>query len=157
MGFLGDIGRALAGVPPRHPAETAAYPSVKSTATYYEGSRKIIPRVEVEHVDPHVSSDRLELWVTLKNHSDYDVQIGRVVMFGQRIDVGRFLKPGEAQEVKVYNGALPRNDAYHKAEFYFKIVENGDYFCADHTIRYHYDKNHYVPHELDPIHPIRDV
>ena len=157
MGFLGDLGRALVGAPPRHPAETAAHPSVHTTATYYEGSRKIVPRIEVIRVDPHVSGEHLELWVTLKNHSEYDVQVGRVSILSQHGEIGRFLKPGEEHEVKVFQGSLPQNDAYHKAEFYFKIVENGDYFCADHTIHYHYDGGRYVPNRLDPIPPIRDV
>jgi hypothetical protein len=162
MGFLSDLGRALIGVTPpgEQPARTASANDDLLTGVgegYYEGLRKIVPEVDVERLEAHQNGDRLELWAHVQNHSKFEVQVGRVNILGQHLDVGRFLKPGERNEVKIYAGAMPKDDSYHKAEFFFKIVKNGDYFCADHRIEYGFHDGHYVPEDLKIIHPIRDV
>jgi len=162
MSFLGDVGRALVGMEPKGVEDPSSSqhqkdPLASAGDGYYEGTRKIVPEVEVERLEVHESGDRMELWAHIQNHSQFEVQVGRVNILGQRLDVGRFLKAGERYEVKIYAGPMPKDDSYHKAEFFFKITENGDYFCADHRIVYGFHDGHYVPEDLKLIHPIRDV
>ena len=125
--------------------------------------RKIIPELEVLRVEPHLSSDskHLELWVTFLNRSEAEIELRNVAVLKQRADVGRFLKPGESHELKVYSGETPTNDAEHRAIVQLKVVENGDYFEADFLIKYHYEQEEhgavYVPEALELIRPVRDV
>ena len=162
MGFLSDLGKALIGGTPAGEQSTRTVNANDDPLTgagngYYEGLRKIVPEVDVERLEAHQNGDRLELWAHVQNHSKFEVQVGRVNILGQYLDVGRFLKPGERYEVKIYAGPMPKDDSHHKAEFFFKIAENGDYFCADHRIEYGFHDGHYVPEDLKIIHPIRDV
>ena len=128
-----------------------------------EHGSKIIPNVEIERVEPHLSSDmkHLEVWAHIKNHSTFEVEVRKVNFLRQHTEPGRFLKPSEEHEVRIYAGDTPRNDAEHKAELQFKIVGNDDYFQADHRIDYRYEKDEhgefYVPEELHLILPIRDI
>ncbi len=125
--------------------------------------QKVIPEVEIERVEPHLSGDgrHLELWAHIKNHSAAEVEITRVNCFGQHSMPGRFLKSGETYEIRIYAGDTPQNNAAHKCEVQFKVVMNGDYFQADHEIRYQYEKNEhgsfYIPEEMELIRPIRDI
>lgn len=164
MGFLGDVGRALVGMQPKgdsvatQPATDAAGNAAATSADpYYAGTRKIIPEVEVLRLEVHRSGDHIELWAHVKNHSEFEVELGRINILGQHIDPTRYLKPGEQYEVRIFSGDAPKNDGYHKAEFFFRIVANGDYFCADHRIEYGFDDGRYIPEDLKIIHPIRDV
>ena len=159
MGLLGDLGRALIGAPARNGESRAT--STEKPATeqnpYYDGGRKIVPEIEVTRLEPHESGDNLELWAHIKNNSSFEVEISKVAILGQINTVGRFLDANEQYEVRIYRGKIPTNDGYKKCEIYFKLVETGDYFCADHRIDYDYDDGRYVPNELHVIHPIRDV
>ncbi len=128
-----------------------------------DSGSKIIPNVEIERIEPHVSSDmkHIEVWAHVKNHSTFEIEVRRINFLRQHTEPGRFLKPGESHELKIYTGDTPRNNAEHKAEMQFKIVGNDDYFQADHRIDYHYERDEhgefYVPEELKLILPIRDI
>ena len=131
-------------------------------ATQGVSGQKIIPEVEIERVEPHLSGDmkHLDLWGHIKNHSSVEIELTRVQCLRQKSDPNRFLKPRESHEVKLYSGDTPRNDAERKAMLEYKIVANGDYFEAEHAIRYDYDEHDgdkfYVPDEFDLVRPIHD-
>lgn len=123
----------------------------------------IIPEVEIEHVEPHLSHDmhHLELWVRFKNHSEVEVEVTRAQCLRQHVDLGRFLKPGEAHEVQIYRGDTPRNNAEHTCEVLYKVIQTGDYFRANHVIRYKYerenDQEFYIPEEMELMGPIHKL
>ncbi len=125
--------------------------------------RKIIPEVAIENVESHVSSDmeHLELWVRLSNNSPLAVEVTQVNVLGSHVQFRRHLNAGESHEEKVYSGKTPHNDRYHTCEVQYKLVETGDYFQANHEIRYHYDRDErgewHVPDEMTLIRPIRDI
>ncbi len=125
--------------------------------------QKIIPEVEIEMLKQTLSSDmhHLDLWARVKNHSSLEVEVTQVHCLKQQSRLGRFLKPSESHEVRIYSGDTPRNDAEQKCEVVYKVVQNGDYFQADHHIRYKYEQHdgeeYYVPEDMDLIRPIRDV
>jgi hypothetical protein len=124
---------------------------------------KVIPEVIVDHVNPHCSADmsHLELWIRLKNTSNFEVEVMEVRILGQSQGLNRFLKPGESHESCVYKGSVPTNDAQHVAQVDYKIVGNGDYFESDHQIDYRLEDDngvhHFIPEELKLLRPIRDV
>ncbi len=120
---------------------------------------KIAPEVDIVEVEPHESGDgkHLELWVTLRNNSEFEVQVMRIELLKQRVMPGRFLKPNEEHELQVYRGDTPTNDSERKAYVQYKIVENTDMFQAEFRVDYHYDDDKYIPEEFVLIKPIRDI
>ena len=141
-------------------ASTAAEPTDPYRAA---NGQKVIPVVSIERVESHLSNDmkRVEIWATVKNHSDFEIELTRVNLWRQNSNPGRFLKPGEGYEIRVYAGDTRTDDAEHKAEVQYKIVQTGDYFQADYRIDYRYENegenDFYVPEELKLIEPIRDI
>lgn len=128
-----------------------------------DAGNKIRPEVAIERAKANLSSDmkRLELWTTIKNRSMFNIEVHRVNIIGQHTELGHSLRPGESCEVRIYNGSTPTNNAYHTAEIQFKITGSGDYFQADHSIKYHYELNDngkfYVPEGFDLMRPIKDI
>ncbi len=138
-------------------------PQQKASPYRTESGSKIIPNIGVEKIEPHLSGDmkHIEVWARIKNHSTFEIELRKINFLRQHTDVGRFLKPAEEHEVRIYTGDTPRSDAEHKAEVQFKIVDNDDYFQADFRIEYHYERDEqgefYVPEEFHLIAPIRDI
>ena len=138
--------------------------AVEPTDPYRSANgEKVIPVVSVERVESHLSSDmkHVEIWVTLKNHSDFEIELTRVNLWRQHSSPGRFLKPGEGYEIRMYAGETRTDDAEHTAEVQYKIVQTGDYFQADYRIDYRSehegDNDFYIPEELKLIEPVRDI
>ena len=125
--------------------------------------QKIIPEVEVERLEAHLSGDNrnLELWAHIRNHADFDIELDKYEILGQRGDLQKFLKPGEIFELRIYRGDTPRNNYVRKMYIQFKVVGTGDYFQADHQIQYQHeqdgDDTWYIPEELELLRPIRDI
>lgn len=145
-------------------ATTAPAPEQAAQDPYRTSSgEKIRPEVEIERVKSDLSSnsDHVDVWITLKNLSEFDVEVSRINFLGRNGGGGYFLKPGEAREVRVYSGDTPKNDAYHDANVQYKVTGNGDYFQADHYLQFHFEQtehgNFYVPEECKLTRPIRDI
>lgn len=124
-----------------------------------DNGAKIMPEVDIVEVEPNESSDgeHLELWLTLRNNSEFEVEVTRIELLKQRVMPGRFLKPNEEHELRVYRGDTPENEAERKAYVQYKIVDNTDLFQAEFRIDYHYDDGRYVPEEFVLVRPIRDI
>lgn len=124
---------------------------------------KIVPEVSVSRVECHPSGDmkQLELWMELYNQSQFEVEVKRFEVLGQSTELGRFLKPGEKYEVRVYRGDTPRDDSRGRAHVQYKIVGNGDYFQSDHLVEFRMetvnDVRWYLPCELKFVGPVRDI
>lgn len=151
-----DTGRAM--------DNTGGAASNEPSNPYRQASgSKIIPEVIVDHVTSHCSGDmsRLELWLRLKNTSNFEVEVMEVRILGQSQRLNRFLKPGESHECCVYKGAVPTDNAHRIAQVDYKIVGNGDYFESDHQIGYRLEDDngvhHFIPEDLKLIRPVRDV
>lgn len=128
-----------------------------------ERGLKIVPEVEVSRVESKLSSDseHCEVWAELTNNSEVEVEVTQVNFLKQRLRMGRFLKPGESRQERVYSGDTPHTDAYNRCEVMYRVTENGDYFQADHLVEYNLendgDDEYYVPEDMRLIRPIRDV
>ncbi|MGB4762722.1 MAG: hypothetical protein WBP12_05210 [Candidatus Saccharimonas sp.] len=124
---------------------------------------KIIPEVTVSRVEYHPSGDmkKLELWMELYNESQLEVEVKRFEVLGQSTELGRFLKPGEKYEVRVYRGDTPRDDSRDRANMQYRIVGNGDYFQSDHMVEFKLEEREgerwYLPCELQFVGPVRDI
>lgn len=124
--------------------------------------RKILPEIEIERCKSNLSSnsDHLDVWVVLKNESEFDAEVTRINFLG-RSAAGCFLRAGESREIRIYSGDTPKNDSYHTAQVQYKVLGNGDYFQADHHVEYKYeqdgDDSYYIPEEFHITRPVRDI
>lgn len=125
--------------------------------------QKVVPKVSIERVESHLADEmrRIEVWVHVKNLSDFEVELTRVNFWRQHTNPGRFLKPDESHEIRIYAGETRHDDAEHKAELQYKVIQTGDYFQADHHIEYQYERDEnrefYIPEDMHLIEPIRDI
>lgn len=128
-----------------------------------ERGLKIIPEVEIVRLKTRLSSDmkHCDVWAQIKNLSEVEVEVTQVNFLRQRLRFGRFLKPGELHEERIYSGNTPTNDAETRCEVIYKVCENGDYFQAEHLVEYSYEQEgddaFYVPEEMSRIAPVQDV
>lgn len=124
---------------------------------------KIVPEVEVIRVQSKPSSDmkHCDVWIQFKNNSEVEVEVTQISFLRQKLRFGRFLKPGESHEERVYSGDTPENDSERRCEVLYRVCENGDYFQADHLVEYDLeregDENYYLPSEMKLISPVHDV
>lgn len=125
--------------------------------------RKIIPELDCTNVEANLSSDgkTLELWLTLKNRTPNEIEIRNITILNQRYSMNQFYKPSESREIKVFSGAAPLDYHMTKAIVQMKVVENDDYFEAEFVVEFHRESYHertvWVPEELKPVRPIRDI
>lgn len=123
-----------------------------------EGGKKIIPTVTIEHCKSHINGNHMDVTAWLTNASEFEIELDKMVMIDAKAGIGRRLRPGEGHEVMVYRGVLQTSDHAHKAELYYKIVENGDYFRADYMVEYNRESNGtYTVEEFHPEHIVHDV
>lgn len=135
----------------------------RETDPYHDSAgNKIVPEVGIERVktDLSASMDSLEVWALIKNYSQFEVELTRVTMLGYHSH-GHFFKPGESFELQIFRGDTPTTDASHTVELQYKVVGSGDYFQADHFIRYDYKEtaegSFYIPVECTLTRPVRDI
>lgn len=121
--------------------------------------RKIIPEVSFERVEPKLSNDRekLEVWATVRNESDMEIEIREIELIKQDVMPGRFLKPGETFELRIYRGDTPKTDDYDDCFVRYRVVGNDDYFESKQHVEFDYDEPYYVPTEISRVQPVRDI
>ncbi|MFZ1812775.1 MAG: hypothetical protein WAU02_04675 [Candidatus Saccharimonadales bacterium] len=125
---------------------------------YDASGNKIIPEVTFEDCKPKLhGEDHMEVWVVVQNESDMPVRVEKCEVLGQTRPLGHDLPPHGSREVMIYAGDIPSHDHYKKANLYYKTLPHGDYFLAEHEIRYDFDDGKYVIEDLRLIKPIRDV
>lgn len=122
---------------------------------------KIVPEVEIVSCKTHRSGNNCEVWGYIHNSSAYEIELDKIVMIGTKRELDYRLTPENEREFCLYSGPVPLNDSARNAELYYKLVENGDYFCARHMIEYDYDSDDdggkYIVEEMKLIRPIRDI
>lgn len=125
--------------------ETGASPYVD------EKGNKVIPVIAIEHCKSHVDGQNLHVTAWLTNRSSFEVELDKIVMLDTKTELDRRLNPQQGHEVVLYRGVAPTHDHAHKAQLYYKIVENGDNFCADFSIEYNLESDgRFMVEELHP-------
>lgn len=125
---------------------------------YDDEGNKLVPVVGVVHTKYTLSGSQGEVWVTVHNHSERSVMLDKMMLLGQRTELGYELQPGSQRDFKVYYGPRMTHDHYKKAELYYKDSLSGDYFRADHLVGYHYETDKtYSVEELELLTPINDI
>ena len=162
MGFLKGIGRLLQGKPafvvPTQQSDVRTDTVDANKTPVDEHGYKIVPSIKVEHCKTHVdgTAARVTAWVT--NEADGDIELDKSVILDRTTQFNRFLRPGEAHEMTLYEGEAPTTDHAHKASLYYRLVRSDDYFCAEYRVEYHRESDGICRVvDLHPDYPVRDV
>jgi hypothetical protein len=132
--------------------------SPTSTSFVDERGNKIVPQVTIERCRSHTNGDRLDVTAWLTNVSPFEIELDRMAMLDMRTVLGRRLQPQEGHEVNLYHGMVPTSDHDQKAQLYYKIVQNGDNFCADYRVEYNRESNgSFTVEQVHPDNIIHDV
>jgi hypothetical protein len=158
-------GKPIFEEPPREQAsdragwvEESSQPAESPSPFLDEHGRKIVPEVRVERCKSHLNGAHMEVTAWLTNVSSFEIELDKMIVRGMRTELDRRLRPNEGHEVTVYKGQQPMDDHDHKAQLYYKIVENGDYFCADFMIEYNRESSGmFTIEEFHPDHIVHDV
>ena len=128
------------------------------TDLYDESGNKQIPVAGVTHTKYDLNDSQIDVWSVIKNHSERPLMLDKMVLLGQRTNLHYELRPGLQHEFRIYRGPRMTHDSYKKAELYYKDIQSGDYFRADHLIGYKYETDKtYSVQELELLTPINDV
>ncbi len=141
------------------PKESSVNTQSASDGIHDDRGKKIIPEVEVTRCQTHVSGDHCEVWAHIENKSEVEIELDKITMIGGKKELDYRLTPGNEREFCVFTGPIPHDNYAREAQLYYKIVENGDYFCARHMVEYVYESDNgtYLVEELRLMHPIRDI
>lgn len=120
---------------------------------------KQIPSARVTQVKYDIDGADMEVWAVIENQSTRSLMLDKFVLVGQTVELGYRLEPGLNHEFRIFRGKRPTHDNYTKAALYYKDYLTGDYFRADHLVRYHFDPHDhsYAVEGLTLLSPIRDI
>lgn len=172
MGFLDGLGRFITGKPvfqtdessamqqsqaPR-PDEQPASPQTDSFGSPIDQSgHVIIPEIEVEDVRTHRHGDEMEVTAWITNCSEQQVRIDYCMMIGQKRLLNYELTSHQAHELVLYEGHVPKNNAYTRAELVFRLL-NGHQFDHVYYVKYHLEGDGvYLVDELHTDGPVRNM
>lgn len=179
MGFLNSLGRLIAGKPVfeepvQHEgsggdwdsdaptddfAEERQAKKAEAKGLYDEHGIKHIPEAAVVHVHYSLSGTTVQVWATIHNQSSRALELDKITLCGQKTELDYPLQPGREHEMLIFKGPVLKNNGYKRAELYYKDVQTGDYFRADHSVGYHFDAalGQYHVNSLEIIRPIHDI
>ena len=166
MGFLDGFGRFIAGKPVFQDGESVNSEPVAKEPRHQtdsfgtlldEHGYKIIPEIEVDDVRTRRNGDEMEVTAWVSNKSEQQVRIDYCLMVGQKRVLNYELTPHQAHELVLYDGHIPNNNAYHRAELIFRL-SNGDQFDCVYYVTYHEDRDgKFLVNELHNDGPVRDI
>lgn len=120
--------------------------------------KKIIPEVRIEHVTSHINGPSFTTTAWIKNVSTLEIELDKITILSNRVEIDRRLRPQEAHEVTLYRGPALKHNHDHKAILQYKIVQNGDYFTAEYTVEFKYESDAtYTIKALQPNYGVRDI
>ena len=143
-GPLAALGRILSGKPAFENETNAPMGSgdkaggLEPKYIDEEGS-KIFPKVYIKDVNFQSNDEYAELWVDVVNHSPYKIHIDKIVLLGKTTELDYNLEPGGSRQLLAYKGEALKTKPDSRAELWYKIIDNDDYFMNRHTMIYDVD------------------
>lgn len=147
MGFLDGFGRFMQGKPVFETPPVSSQPSSSQANQSQEGTSqpvgpKVIPHVYIEQSETYINGHRMKVIANIKNGSEKNIEVDKIFILGNTRELDTHLRPGEEREIVVYDGEMPKNRNYSKAEVQFKD-DTGDYFSAPHLVEYEQEDDGY--------------
>lgn len=166
MGFWKVVGNMVKGKPafeapvdPSEQPQTQVPDRQTSAPPATAKGKKVIPQLSIEHCKSHVDGSHMQVTAWVTNTSAVEIELDKVTILGQKIEIDRRLTPQQSHEIKLYDGEVPTSDSAHKANIYYKTYREGDYFCADYMIEYSYEAD--GTYTIEDLHPenygVRDI
>lgn len=142
-GVFAVLGRILSGKP-AFEDHSNALSAKQVTSNPHEGSVKyvdddgikIFPKVYIQEVNFHVSRNHAELWVDVLNDSNYQIHVDKIRLLGRTTELDFNLEPGSSQNLLAYRGETITEKPDSRAELWYKIIDNNDFFMNRHTMIY---------------------
>ena len=145
-GVFAVLGRILSGKPAFEDYSNALSTkqdtknSSESGVKYVDDEGfKIFPKVYIQNVDFHASGNYAELWVDVLNDSPYQIHIDKIRLLGRTTELDFNLEPGRSRNLLAYKGEAITNKPDSRAELWYKIIDNNDFFMNRHTMIYSVD------------------
>jgi len=170
MGFLGGLGRLIAGKPvfeddggsqtPKRNDTTASSvtPASQGQTSVDERGYKVIPQIELSHFHTNRDGSRMTFEVWLTNHSDEIIRIDSAEIGGQKQVFNRQLGSRESHQFVLYNGEVRHDDHDHHARIVYRLVRSDDLFEEEYFITYARESDStYIIDELRRDGPTRDI
>jgi hypothetical protein len=74
-------------------------------------------------------------------------------MLDAKTEIDRRLSPGQAHEVILYKGQIPKTDHAHQANIFYKSIRENEYFRVDFMVEYtRQSDGTYIVEDLHPEH-----
>lgn len=114
---------------------------------------KVVPTFDLRHCETHVEGDIITVTIWATNTSKVDIEIDKCVILDRKTEIDRRLSPGQAHEITLYKGPIPKTDHAHKANIFYKAIRENEYYRVDFSVEYNHEPNGtYTVEELHPEH-----
>lgn len=118
---------------------------------------KVIPLAIIEHIECRTNGSNMDVSIHVKNHSQGDIMLDKISLFGDSREIDHTLRPGEMREFPVFSGARPSNRNYTHCELHYRD-EPGDYFSAAHNVEFEQEPDGtYTVNRIRFIPPVKDI
>jgi hypothetical protein len=114
---------------------------------------KVIPTFDLKHCETHIDGNMVTVTIWATNTSTVDIEIDKCVILDTKTEVDRRLSPGQAHEIILYKGPIPKTDHAHKANIFYKSIRENEYFRVDFMVEYDRQPDgSFVVEDLHPEH-----
>lgn len=136
MGFFNVLGRLIKGQPAFVVEDPKQKTTLQPTAQSAQpAGPKVYPQVYIEQVRCRMQGAEMDLEVDIHNHSQGQVELDKIEIFGRRQELDIFLRPGEERECNVFEGPRPTTTNQTSCRIFYKDA-TGDYFASEHYIEF---------------------
>ncbi|QQS19355.1 hypothetical protein IPL85_03640 [Candidatus Saccharibacteria bacterium] len=114
-----------------------ASPAANGANPYLQSSgRKVYPVAKVSSAHFHRSGDHSELRVHIHNDSPFEIQLDKIRIFGQTVELDNNLPSHGSAEFLLYRGHSFRARPETRAELVYQIIGSNDYFMNPHEVMF---------------------
>jgi hypothetical protein len=137
MGFFDIVGRIVKGQPAFvvDDQKKAAEPQQMMPQTPLPVGPKVYPQVYIGRVECRQEGANMSLELYIHNHSEGQIELDKIELFGHTQQIDIFLRAGEEREYAAYHGPRPTANNQTNCKIYYKDA-TGDYFASEHYIEF---------------------
>jgi hypothetical protein len=170
MGFLDGLRKMMQGKPvfedPNHPQSDRPVKAVDQfdtkvptptsplpTNVLTPQQTKVTPTFDLRHCQTSINGNTCMVTIWVTNTSPVDIEIDKCVILDTKTEIDRRLSPGQAHEITLYKGQMPKTDHAHKANIFYKSIRDNAYFRVDFMVEYNREVDgSYTVEDLHPEH-----
>lgn len=112
---------------------------------------KVAPTFDLRHCQTQIDGDQCTVTIWVTNTSAVDIEIDKSVILDTKTEIDRRLSPGQAHQVILYKGRMPKTDHAHKANIFYKAIRENNYYRVDFTVEYNRESD--GTYSVEDLHP----